>query len=42
MRIRYEKITMQNIILLVDLFPNYDFILDGDMKELIIKEKVKN
>lgn len=42
MRIRYEKITLESILLMIDLFPNYDFLCDGDMKEIIIKEKVKN
>lgn len=42
MRIRYEKITLYSILMLEDLFPDYDIICDGDMKEIIIKEKVKN
>ena len=42
MRIRYEKITLESILLMVDLFPDYDFLCDGDSKEIIIKEKVKN
>ena len=42
MRIRYEKITLESILLMIDLFPDYDFLCDGDMKEIIIKKKVKN
>ena len=42
MRIRYDKITIESILMLMDLFPDYDIICDGDMKEIIIKEKVKN
>jgi hypothetical protein len=39
MRIRYEKITLESILMMIDLFPDYNFICDGDRKELIIKEK---
>lgn len=42
MRIRYDKITIESIIMIQDLFPDYDIICDGDLKEIIIKEKVKN
>ena len=42
MRIRYDKITIESIIMIQDLFPDYDIICDGDSKEIIIKEKVKN
>ena len=42
MRIRYDKITIESILMIEDLFPDYDIICDGDLKEIIIKEKVKN
>lgn len=42
MRIRYEKITLYSILMLKDLFPDYDIICDGDMKEIIFKRKLKN
>ena len=42
MRIKYDKITLESIILLMDLFPDYNFICDGDSKEIVIKEKVKD
>ncbi|MBR2652625.1 hypothetical protein IKD56_04795 [bacterium] len=41
MRIKYETITLKTILNLVDLFPNYDIICDGDTKEIVFKEKIK-
>lgn len=41
MRLRYEKITLESILMMIDLFPDYNFICDGDNKEIIIKEKTK-
>lgn len=41
MRLRYEKITLESILMMIDLFPDYNFICDGDKKEIIIKEKTK-
>lgn len=41
MRIRYDKITLESIELMKDLFPDYDIICDGDNKEIIMKEKIK-
>ncbi len=41
MRIRYDKITIESILMIQDLFPDYNIICDGDMKEIIIKEKLK-
>ena len=39
MRLRYENVTLEELILFIDLFPTYDFICDADDKEIIMKEK---
>lgn len=41
MRIRYDKITIESILMIQELFPDYNIICDGDMKEIILKEKTK-
>ena len=42
MRIRYDNITIETILFMMELFPDYNFICDGDMKEIVIKEKCKD
>lgn len=39
MRIKYERITLESILMMIDLFPDYNIICDGDLKEIIFKEK---
>ena len=39
MRLRYDNVTLEELLLFIDLFPTYDFICDADDKEIIMKEK---
>ena len=42
MRINYENITLKTILNLIEIFPDYKFICDGDEKVIILKEKSKD
>lgn len=42
MRLNYNKITIADILSFMEFLPDYNFICDGDRKEIIIKEKTKD
>lgn len=39
MRIKYDRITLESILMMMELFPDYNIVCDGDSKEIILKEK---
>lgn len=39
MVIDYKDITFNSLMVIIDLFPEYDFICDGDKKIIYAKEK---
>lgn len=41
-RISYENLKISSLIDFMELLPEYNFICDGDRKEIIIKEKTKD
>lgn len=42
MRINYKDLTIKELLNLIEILPDYNFICDGDTKEIIIKEKNKD